>query len=152
MAAGATRVVVDCESDADLLDAARAVEALDGPVVTASPGGWLQYHPLAVRADTGFVLVVLGSNTHLNHRELEDLDCVRVGLGRPDWTGVAGETLVVETIGDSSPDDFVRDPELADRAARRGARARAALPRRGGQRRPHGLAARRRAGRAAARR
>ena len=34
-------VVVDGETDADLLDTARAVDALDGTVVTASPGGWL---------------------------------------------------------------------------------------------------------------
>lgn len=144
VARGATRVVIDGESDADLLAAARAVEALDVPVVTASPGGWLQYHPLAARADTGFVLVVLGSNTELNHRQLAALlaapDSVVAGVGavprrhngatalEPDghdgiaedgWAALArgGMTLVVETIADSTPDDVRRDPGLADRAA-----------------------------------
>jgi D-threonate/D-erythronate kinase len=115
--AGADRLVVDGDCDADLLAAARAVEALDAPVVTASPGAWLQYHPLAVRADAGFVLVVLGSNTALNHRQVEGLDCVRAGLGMPDWDAVSGKTVVVDTIAGSDPDDTRRDPVLADRAA-----------------------------------
>jgi uncharacterized protein YgbK (DUF1537 family) len=137
-------VVVDGESDADLLTTARAVQALAVPVVTASPGAWLQYHPLAARADTGFVLVVLGSNTELNHHQMGALlaarDVVVAGVGaepprhngsaaltpaprdgltEEDWATLAagGMTLVVETIADSVPDDVRRDPVLADRAA-----------------------------------
>jgi D-threonate/D-erythronate kinase len=137
---GATRVVVDGETDADLLDAARAVDALDGAVVTASPGGWLQYHPLAAHADTGFVLVVLGSNTALNHRQARALAEAREvvtageiavatpgdgarprpgGLASGDWEALAagGGTVVLSTIAGADPDDVARDPVLADRAA-----------------------------------
>jgi D-threonate/D-erythronate kinase len=124
---GATRIVVDGETDADLLAAARAVAALERPVVTASPGAWLQYHPLAAHADTGFVLVVLGSNTGLNHRQLAALTVAREivvaipsdGLSAPAWEVLAagGGTAVVSTIAGADPDDLRRDPVVADRAA-----------------------------------
>jgi uncharacterized protein YgbK (DUF1537 family) len=119
LAGGADRVVVDGETDADLLAAARAVEALEAPVVTASPGGWLQYHPLAARADTGFVLVVLGSNTALNHRQARALAQARELTEAGDWDGLAagGGTIVVTTIAGADPDDLRRDPLIADRAA-----------------------------------
>ena len=72
--AGAVRrFVVDGESRRGPARGAEAVAALDGAVVTASPGGWLRYHPVAARAGAGFVLVVLSSNTQLNHRQLEAL-------------------------------------------------------------------------------
>jgi hypothetical protein len=62
---------------------------------------------------------VLGSNTELNHRQLEELDALVIGLDAPDWDAVAagGKTVVVETISDCEPDDVHRDPRLADRAA-----------------------------------
>jgi uncharacterized protein YgbK (DUF1537 family) len=111
--AGAVRhFVVDGETDADLRAAADAVSALDTTVVTASSGGWLRHHP---RSAGEFVLVVLGSNTELNQRQLADL---REGGG----VLIAGEeggerTIVVETILGTEPDDEQRDPGLADRAA-----------------------------------
>jgi uncharacterized protein YgbK (DUF1537 family) len=116
--AGAVRrFVVDGERDQDLraaAEAVEAVEALNGTVVTASPGGWLRYHPLAARAGAGFVLVVLSSNTHLNHRQLQALHAAReVGAELTQ----RGGTVLVETISGSSPDDTHRDPRLADGAA-----------------------------------
>ncbi|WP_028057576.1 four-carbon acid sugar kinase family protein [Candidatus Solirubrobacter pratensis] len=99
--AGATRLVVDGESEDDLRATAQAVDGLG--VVTASPGGWLKYHP---RSRGEFVLVVLGSNTELNHRQLARLN------ERGD-----ARTRVVQTILGSTPDDRRRDPALADRAA-----------------------------------
>jgi uncharacterized protein YgbK (DUF1537 family) len=125
-AGAARRFVVDGAGDGDLRAAAEAVAALedDGlPVVTASPGGWLRHHPLSVRAGAEFVLVVLGSNTALNHRQLARLRDARPVLvatsGEPDWDAVAGgaQTVVVETIAASAPDDERRDPRLADEAA-----------------------------------
>jgi uncharacterized protein YgbK (DUF1537 family) len=122
----AARFVVDGASDADLRASAAAVDALerDGvPVVTASPGAWLRHHPLSARAGAAFVLVVLGSNTALNHRQLAVLrdarEVVVAGIGEPDWAALerGGRTLVVETIAGSTPDDERRDPRLADRAA-----------------------------------
>jgi uncharacterized protein YgbK (DUF1537 family) len=85
-------------------------------VVTASPGGWLKYHP---RSRGEYVLVVLGSNTALNHRQLEQL------RGRGDVAISAdahapangARTRVVQTILGAAPDDVRRDPRLADRAA-----------------------------------
>jgi D-threonate/D-erythronate kinase len=113
--AGAVRrFVVDGERDEDLRASAEAVAALEEPVVTASPGGWLRYHPLAARAGGEFVLVVVSSNTAVNHRQLAALRAAR------DVTTVgpaAGGTLLVETITDSQPDDIRRDPRHADRAA-----------------------------------
>ena len=80
--AGATRrFVVDGESDEDLRAAAHAVDGLREAVVTASPGGWLQYHPIAARAGAEFVLVVLSSNTELNHRQLAALWAARDVVG-----------------------------------------------------------------------
>ena len=113
--AGAVRrFVVDGERDEDLHAAAEAVAALDGTVVTASPGGWLRYHPLSTGAGAGFVLVVLSSNTPLNHRQLEALQADReVGAELTQ----RGGTVLVETISGSSPDDTHRDPRLADGAA-----------------------------------
>jgi uncharacterized protein YgbK (DUF1537 family) len=99
--AGVTRLVVDGETEDDLRATAEAVDGLD--VVTASPGGWLRYHP---RSRGEFVLVVLGSNTELNHRQLARLN------ERAD-----ARTRVVETILGSAPDDLRRDPAMADRAA-----------------------------------
>src|SRR5262249_14911142 len=90
--------VVDGESDDDLRAAADALDGLD--VVTASPGAWLRHHP---RSRGEFVLVVLGSNTHLNHAQLAALDRSHVRL--------------VETIGESEPDDEYRDPRLVAAAA-----------------------------------
>jgi len=112
--AGAGRLVVDGENERDLLLAAEAVDGLD--VVTVSSGGWLKYHP---RARGEFVLVVLGSNTGLNHRQLERL------RGRGDVAisadahaaGQGARTRVVQTILGAEPDDLRRDPQLADRAA-----------------------------------
>src|SRR5262249_42865391 len=101
--AGGRRFVVDGERHEDLRAAAEAVAALAEPVVTASPGAWLQYHPLAARTSE-FVLVVLSSNTELNHRQLAALRAARDDLGE------AGGTLVIETISDSVPDDTRRDP------------------------------------------
>jgi D-threonate/D-erythronate kinase len=128
-AGAATRFVVDGDSDADLRAAAEAVAALerDGvAIVTASPGGWLRHHPLAAGRRAEFVLVVLGSNTANNHRQLEALRAARAavmvvgGAGDdPDWDALAGggATVVVETISGSEPDDERRDPRLADGAA-----------------------------------
>jgi uncharacterized protein YgbK (DUF1537 family) len=122
----ARRFVVDGADDGDLRAAAEAVAALedDGvPVVTASPGGWLRHHPLSARPGSEFVLVVLGSNTALNHHQLGRLRDARpvvvTGTGEPDWATVAAgaQTVVVETIAASAPDDERRDPRLADRAA-----------------------------------
>ena len=122
VAAGATRLVVDGETEADLRAAAVAVDALERAgyaIVTASPGAWLRHHPVSARPGKGFALVVLGSNTELNHRQLEELDALVIGLGTPDWESVAegGKTVVVETISDSEPDDVHRDPQLVDDAA-----------------------------------
>ena len=122
VAAGATRLVVDGETEADLRAAAVAVDALERAghtIVTASPGAWLRHHPVSARPGKGFALVVLGSNTELNHRQLEELDALVIGLGTPDWEAVAagGKTVVVETISDSDPDDVHRDPHLVDDAA-----------------------------------
>src|SRR3954454_12493954 len=125
-AGAARRFVVDSADDGDLRAAAVAVAALedDGvPVVTASPGGWLRHHPLSARPGAEFVLVVLGSNTALNHRQLGRLRDARAVLvaatGEPDLGAVAGgaQTVVVETIAASEPYDERRDPRLADRAA-----------------------------------
>jgi uncharacterized protein YgbK (DUF1537 family) len=119
--AGARRLVVDGESDADLEAAARAVDALADAVVTASPGGWLRYHPLAEQAGATFALIVLGSNTGLNHRQLAALRRrADVVMASDDvWTALAGgdRTVVVETIDRSDPDDVRRDPAVADHAA-----------------------------------
>jgi uncharacterized protein YgbK (DUF1537 family) len=112
--AGATRLVVDGATEADLRLTAAAVDGLE--VVTASPGGWLKYHP---RSRGEYVLVVLGSNTALNHRQLEQL------RGRGDVAISAdahapangARTRVVQTILGAAPDDVRRDPRLADRAA-----------------------------------
>jgi D-threonate/D-erythronate kinase len=114
LAAGATRVVVDGETEDDLLTAAEAVDGLE--VVTASPGGWLRYHP---RSRGEFVLVVLGSNTELNHRQLEHLRRRGdVAIGADAHAPARGaRTRVVQTILGSEPDDLRRDPRLADRAA-----------------------------------
>jgi uncharacterized protein YgbK (DUF1537 family) len=130
-AGAATRFVVDGADDDDLRFAADAVAALERegvPVVTASPGGWLRHHPVAAGIRAEFVLVVLGSNTARNHRQLDALrdgrEAVLVvpagsGAVTPDWDPLAagGATLVVETISGSEPDDERRDPRLADGAA-----------------------------------
>src|SRR5262249_1251532 len=96
--AGVTRIVVDGESDDDLRAAADALDGLD--VVTASPGAWLRHHP---RSRGEFVLVVLGSNTHLNHLQLAALDGTRARVG--------------ETISSPAPGDAFRDPRMVDSAA-----------------------------------
>jgi uncharacterized protein YgbK (DUF1537 family) len=127
-AAGAVRrFVVDGERDADLRAAAEAVAALDEPVVTASPGGWLQYHPLAARPGAELVLVVLSSNTALNHRQLDALRARGPIADTPE----DGGTVLIETISDSQPDDTHRDPRLADDAAREAATLMAGLVERG---------------------
>jgi uncharacterized protein YgbK (DUF1537 family) len=107
------RFVVDGETDEDLRACAEAVGELGEPVVTASPGGWLRYHPVAVRPGREFVLVVLSSNTALNHRQLAALRQAR------DVTaaGEDGGTVLLETISESHPDDTHRDPRHADEAA-----------------------------------
>jgi uncharacterized protein YgbK (DUF1537 family) len=112
--AGVARLVVDGENDRDLLAAAEAVDGLD--VVTVSSGGWLKYHP---RARGEFVLVVLGSNTELNHRQLGRLRgrgdvAISADAHAPDS---GARTRVVQTILGDEPDDLQRDPRLADRAA-----------------------------------
>jgi uncharacterized protein YgbK (DUF1537 family) len=114
LAAGVTRLVVDGSSDADLRATAEAVDGLD--VVTASPGGWLKYHP---RSHGEFVLVVLGSNTALNHRQLARLrERGNVAVAADAHAPAAGaQTRVVQTILGAVPDDLRRDPRLADRAA-----------------------------------
>jgi uncharacterized protein YgbK (DUF1537 family) len=111
---GVTRLVVDAETEEDLLAAAEAVDGLD--VVTASSGGWLKYHP---RSHGEFVLVVLASNTALNHRQLEALRQGGNVAISADAHAVAGgaATRVVQTILGVEPDDVQRDPRLADRAA-----------------------------------
>jgi uncharacterized protein YgbK (DUF1537 family) len=112
--AGAVRrFVVDGERDEDLRAAADAVDVLEVPVVTMSPGGWLQWHPVAARRGGEFVLVVLSSNTALNHRQL---DALRESGAIAD-TPEEGGTVLIETIADSSPDDTRRDPRHADDAA-----------------------------------
>jgi D-threonate/D-erythronate kinase len=120
------RFVVDGADDEDLRATARHVAALEddgAPVVTASPGGWLRHHPASARPGPEIVLVVLGSNTALNHRQLDALRAARpvvvAGTADPDWDAVArgGRTVVVETIAGSEPDDERRDPRLADGAA-----------------------------------
>jgi uncharacterized protein YgbK (DUF1537 family) len=117
--AGAVRrFVVDGESDEDLRAAAHAVDALEEPVVTASPGGWLQWHPLAARRGGEFVLVVLSSNTEINHRQLAALRAAREVTGPREVAG----TVLIETISDSRPDDTHRDPRHADTAASAAAR------------------------------
>jgi len=122
----AARFVVDGVDDADLRAAAEAVDALERegvPVVTASPGGWLRHHPVGAARTTEFVLVVLGSNTALNHRQLAALRAARTvavaGAEDPPWAPMTpgGCTVVVETIDGSDPDDEHRDPGRADRAA-----------------------------------
>jgi uncharacterized protein YgbK (DUF1537 family) len=113
--AGGRRFVVDGERDEDLRAAAEAVDALEEPVVTASPGGWLRYHPLAVRTGADFVLVVLSSNTGLNHRQLAALRHAREVV--PAEVPSEGGTILVETISDSAPDDTHRDPRHAGDAA-----------------------------------
>jgi uncharacterized protein YgbK (DUF1537 family) len=106
--------VVDGETDDDLRATAEAVDGLH--VVTASPGGWLRYHP---RPSGAFVLVVLGSNTALNHRQLARLrERGDVAVAADAHAPAAGaRTRVVQTILGSAPDDVRRDPGLADRAA-----------------------------------
>jgi uncharacterized protein YgbK (DUF1537 family) len=125
-AGGSTRFVVDGASDADLRATADAVGALEAdgvPVVTASPGAWLRHHPRSAVPGEEIVLVVLGSNTALNHRQLAALRAARAvvlaGTAEPDWDALAagGQTVVVETIAASRPDDERRDPRLADGAA-----------------------------------
>jgi uncharacterized protein YgbK (DUF1537 family) len=108
--AGATRLVVDGESERDLLATAEAVDGLD--VVTASSGGWLKYHP---RARGEFVLVVVGSNSALNHRQLERLRerggvAVSADAHAPS---LGARTRVVQTILGATPDDVHRDPRLS---------------------------------------
>jgi D-threonate/D-erythronate kinase len=112
--AGATRLVVDGENERDLLAAAEAVDGLD--VVTVSSGGWLKYHP---RARGEFVLVVLGSNTELNHRQLARVrERGDVAISADAHAHASGaRTRVVQTILGAEPDDLQRDPRLADRAA-----------------------------------
>jgi len=111
---GATRLVVDGENERDLQAAAEAVDGLD--VVTVSSGGWLKYHP---RTRGEFVLVVLGSNTGLNHRQLERLrGRGGVAISADAHAPANGaRTRVVQTILGSEPDDLRRDPAMADRAA-----------------------------------
>ena len=101
--AGATRLVVDGESEKDLLAAAEAVDGLD--VVTARSGGWLKYHP---RARGEFVLVVLGSNTALNHRQLERVrERGDVAISADAHAPASGaRTRVVQTILGAEPDDL----------------------------------------------
>jgi uncharacterized protein YgbK (DUF1537 family) len=112
--AGAVRrFVVDGECDEDLRAAAQAVDTLREAVVTASPGGWLQYHPNAARAGAEFVLVVLSSNTSLNHRQLAALR----ERGPIADTPEQGGTVLLETISQSQPNDTHRDPRHADEAA-----------------------------------
>jgi D-threonate/D-erythronate kinase len=101
-----------------------AIERDGIAVVTASPGAWLRHHPVAAEAGAEFALVVLGSNTALNHRQLALLRETRsvvvvAGGGEPDWDAVGrgGQTVVVETISASTPDDERRDPLVADAAA-----------------------------------
>jgi uncharacterized protein YgbK (DUF1537 family) len=115
---GVRRFVVDGETDEDLRSCAEAVGELGEPVVTVSPGGWLQYHPMAVRAGREFVLVVLSSNTELNHRQLAALRAAREVTA----VGEEGGTVVLETISESQPDDTRRDPRHADEAASDAAR------------------------------
>src|SRR3954468_2574817 len=98
--AGATRLVVDGGREKDLLAAAQAVDGLD--VVTVSSGGWLKYHP---RARGEFVLVVLGSNTELNHRQLARLRergdvAISADAHAP---GSGARTRVVQTILGAEP-------------------------------------------------
>src|SRR5919202_3646026 len=93
-------------------------------MVTAPPGAWLRHHPFGAPAGGDFVLVVLGSNTALNHRQLAALReargvLVAAAAEEPDWDALAGggRTVVVETISGSEPDDERRDPRVADGAA-----------------------------------
>jgi uncharacterized protein YgbK (DUF1537 family) len=112
--AGAVRrFVVDGEADEDLRACAEAVDGLGEPVVTASPGGWLQWHPLAAGRGGEFVLVVLSSNTEANHRQLAALR----ERGAVTRTPEPGGTVVLDTISQSQPDDTHRDPRHADEAA-----------------------------------
>jgi D-threonate/D-erythronate kinase len=120
------RFVVDGSSDDDLRATAAAVAELEDDgvaLVTCSPGAWLRHHPRSARPGAEFTLVVLGSNTELNHRQLAALRDARTvvvaGTGDPDWDAVAhgDTTVVVETIAASEPDDERRDPRLADGAA-----------------------------------
>jgi uncharacterized protein YgbK (DUF1537 family) len=125
-AGAAARFVVDGASDDDLRATAEAVAAIedgDVPLVTCSPGAWLRHHPRSASPGAEFALVVLGSNTALNHRQLAALRDARrtalAGVDDPDWDAVGhgDTTVVVETIAASEPDDERRDPRLADRAA-----------------------------------
>lgn len=125
-AGAAARFVVDGADDENLRATAAAVAELEHEgveLVTASPGGWLRHHPVSARPGAELVLVVLGSNTALNHRQLARLRDARpvlvAGTAEPDWDAVerGGQTVVVETIAQSEPDDERRDPRLADRAA-----------------------------------
>src|SRR3954466_6765934 len=112
--AGAVRrFVIDGERDEDLRAAAEAVGALPEPVVNPSPGAWLQYHPVAAEPGAAFVLVVLSSNTALNHRQL---DALRDAGPIAESPGEGG-TVLLETISRSQPDDEHRDPRHADEAA-----------------------------------
>ena len=121
VAAGATRLVVDGETEADLRAAAVAVDALERAgytIVTASPGAWLRHHPVSARPGKGFALVVLGSNTELNHRQLRSSTRSRSGSGRR--TGTRSPRAARPSWWRRSPtptDDVHRDPHLVDDAA-----------------------------------
>jgi uncharacterized protein YgbK (DUF1537 family) len=136
--AGATRIVVDGQSEADLHAAAVAVDALEREgqtIVTASPGGWLRHHPLSARPNKGFALVALGADTELNHRQLAALreagDVIFAGLEAPDWDALAagGKTVVVENIlsgNGAAPDERAANAaaSLLAEAQERGLRCR----------------------------
>jgi hypothetical protein len=116
--AGATRLVVDGERDADLRAAAVAVDALESEgvtIVTASPGAWLRHHPVSARPRKGFALVVLGADPN---GQIEELDAVVVNGEMPDWDVVAegGKTVVVDN------EDVAA--EVLARAAQRGLKCR----------------------------
>lgn len=79
-AAGARRFVIDAIDQSHLGVAAVAVERLaerGGPVVTLSPGAWLSFYPRA--HSDGFVLVLVGSASDANRRQLGELERIRGG-------------------------------------------------------------------------
>ena len=147
---GATRIVVDGESDADLLAAARAVDALDGArghgvagrLAAVPPARGARRHRLRAR------------RARLQHRRSTTASwtrCAPRATSSCRWRGparrpAAGTTVTPRgagpsCVGDASTDSRPRrrPPRPAPRrprrrrrgrAAGRGARARAALPRR----------------------
>ena len=88
------------------------------PVVTASPGGWLRYHPLA-RARGRASCSSCSAPTRRSTTASSTRSARTARVGAPELAAQRPRAApsLVETISDSSPDDVHRDPRLADDAA-----------------------------------